>query len=200
VRPAVLVVLALFAAPVAARADAPAPSGSPPGAALHLPSPSLVPVPREVSYALETLAADGLAAALVGGALLLDGPFAGAFLGGPGIVTYALGAPVVHFAKGHHATSVVSLGMRIGAPYLGAMLGNLIGPKDRIICDIGEDCPEPKDSTLGRAVGIGVGALAAIVFDARYLARKRVLRWVPPVAPTASYTRTGFTLGLTGAF
>jgi hypothetical protein len=197
-RLAALVVLGLLAGPTAARADAPAWGGGPPGAAPHPPLPAPVLVKREVSYALGTLSADSLAAALVGGALLLNDPFGGAFLGGPGIMIYALGGPVVHFGQRRYVTSLLSFGVRIAAPYVGAKVGNLTGSKDRVLC--GEDCSGSRGSTLGSVIGVGVGALAAIVLDARFLARKPVHHWAAPVAPAVGYNRTGFTLGLTGAF
>ncbi len=200
-RLAILVVLALLAAPTAARAQAPA-WGGPPGAEPYLPPPAppLSPVAREVSYARQTLISDGIAVALVATAFLQDDPYSAVLLGASGINVYALGAPIVHFANRQLGNGLKSFGARIAGPYLGAMLGNLLGPKDHIVCKVGGDCPEPNESTIGIAIGAGVGALAAMAFDARYLAHKRVVEWVPPVAPSVGYTRSGFTLGLTGAF
>ena len=168
--------------------------------------PQYVPVPaplppkatREVSYARQTLISDGIAAVLVTGAFLQDDPFSAIAMVVGGANVYMFGAPIVHWANGQAANGFKSLGVRIGLPWLGAMAGNLLGPKDKTVCD-GTNCGNSNDSDLGAVIGAGLGALAAVVVDARYFAHKRV-EVAPSFAPTANYSQSGFSVGLAGSF
>lgn len=199
-----LLVLAFLARPVVAHADAPTDYGPPRMASpSSLPPPPLPPPPpppitREVSYAYQTLLSDGAAAALLAAGLLRDDADFGVNLYSTGLAIYALGAPTVHFAHGQLGNGFRSLGVRVGLPLLGMLAGGLVGPK-RDSCDDSSSCNR---SSLGTGIGLGLGALAAAALDAGLLARARVVDRPPPplLAPTVSYHRSGFTLGITGSF
>lgn len=193
----VVLVLALLAVPAAAaRADA-LTWGGPPGTAPSLPLPK---VTREVSYSHQTLILDGIAGALVVGAFFQDDPYASILLVSLGAQVYLLGPPIVHFANRQVGNGFKSAALRVGLPMLGAIAGGMLGPKDAVACDVGSSCPDPEESTVGLLVGLGFGALAAVIVDARYIARKRVVVSAPSFAPTVGYNRTGFTVGLGGSF
>lgn len=193
--------LVLLAVPATARADDLS-WGGPPGMAPYAPAPYAPPVQvtREVSYAHQTLIADGIAGALVIGGALQRDPYGAVVLAALGADVYLLGAPIVHFANRQFMGGLKSLGVRVGLPMLGAVVGNLVGPKDAVACDVGGSCPDPEDSTIGLVVGAGFGALAAIAIDARYFARKRVTTLAPSWAPTVGYSRAGLTVGVGGSF
>lgn len=53
---------------------------------------------------------------------------------------------------------------------------------------------------MSRGPDIDLGAIAAVLVDARYIARKHVVETAPSFAPTVGYNRNGFTLGLGGSF
>ncbi len=202
-----LLVLAVFAPPVVAHADAPteygpprmaspssAPSSASPAAPLPPPPPAIT---REVSYAYQTLLSDGAAAALLAAGLLRDDDDFGINLYSAGLAVYALGAPTVHFAHGQLGNGLRSLGVRVGLPLLGMLAGSLLGP-DRDACDDSSSCA---GSSTGAAIGLGLGALAAAALDAGLLARERVVELPPPLlAPTLGYHRSGVTLGIAGSF
>jgi hypothetical protein len=218
-RLAMLVLSVLLAAPTAARADDPMwggpPGTTPPGGAPAeaVPYVPYAPVPyapvpyappakvtREISYGHQTLISDGIAALLIASAFTRDDPYSGLMLVVAGADIYALGGPIVHFANRQVGNGFKSLGLRVGLPYLGAMAGNLIGPKDQLVCDGGDGCGSSKSSAIGIVVGAGLGAIAAVAIDARFLAKKRVTELAPSFAPTASYSPAGWSVGLAGSF
>jgi hypothetical protein len=166
----------------------------------YAPYPPPVQVTREVSYAHQTLISDGLAGALIIAGALQKDPYGAVVLVAFGADVYALGAPIVHFANRQFGAGFKSLGVRLGLPLLGAMLGNQVGPKDAVKCGGDPSCSDSEDSTLGVLVGASVGVLAAVAIDARYFARKRVTSFAPAFAPTVGYSRAGLTVGLGGSF
>ena len=187
----------LFLAASAARADGLTWEAGPPGATPTLSPPK---VTREISYSHQTLASDGIAAVLVIAAFRQDNPYSGLALLMCGADVYALGAPIVHLANREVGNSLKSLGLRVGLPWLGAMAGGMVGPKDTVKCDGVSGCPGSQESAMGVAIGAGLGALAAVVIDARYVARKRVTEAAPSFAPTASYSPAGWSVGVGGSF
>ncbi|HWO23753.1 MAG TPA: hypothetical protein VNO30_33660 [Kofleriaceae bacterium] len=224
-----IIALVLLAAPAAALADDPTwsgpPGGGPPGMTPYAQPPYAPPpyapppyaqppyaqppyapapfppkVTREVSYGHQTLISDGIAAVLITGAFLQDNPYSGLAMIAGGVNVYAFGAPIVHWANGQGLGGFKSLGLRIGLPWLGMMAGNLIGPKNQVVCDSETGCPDSDESTIGLAIGAGLGAIAAAAIDARYIARKRVAVPAPSFAPAIGYDRSGFSVGLTGSF
>jgi hypothetical protein len=164
----------------------------------YVPDPLPPRATREVSYARQTLISDGIAAVLVTGAFLQDDPYSAIALVVGGANVYVFGAPIVHWANGQAANGFKSLGVRVGLPWLGAMAGNLLGPKDEVVCD-GTSCSNSNESSIGALVGVGLGAIAAVAVDARYFARKRVAV-EPSFAPTVNYSQSGFSVGLAGSF
>ncbi len=198
--PVALVALVLLASAATARADAPPPmwSVAPGMAEPYAPPPP--PVTREVSYARQTLIADGIAAALMTAAVFQSEEDTAALLLFAGLDTYALGAPIVHFANREIGNGLKSFALRMGLPVLGALAGARIGPKDAFDCDVAASCAGAGVSLLGIAVGVGAGMITAAAIDSRYLARKRVVVEAPRFSPTIGHARGGLTLGLGGSF
>jgi hypothetical protein len=204
-----ILVLVLLAGPATARADDVIWTGAPvaPGApGMMAPSYYNPPPPtavHEVSYAYQTLISDGIATVLITSAFLRGGGGEDwlwrlmAFTGGVGI--YAGGAPLVHFVNGEIHNGLKSFGLRVGLPTIGMMAGNLIGPRVRVQCKVGQDCPNSDESPVGIAVGAVAGAVAASLLDARLLAKKRVTEFVQ-LTPMIGYGRSGFNVGLGGSF
>jgi len=91
-------------------------------------------------------------------------------LGVGGIV---LGGPIVHAAHGHWGRAGASLGLRIGAPLVGATLGGGLG---LAASSGGKDA---LDAIVTAIIGAGVGYVAAAAIDIIYLAREDV----PDAAP-----------------
>jgi hypothetical protein len=158
-------------------------------------------VTHEVSYAHQTLSCDGIAAALIIAGSLQgdDGWVAKIVLRLSGGLVYAFGAPIVHLGNDQAGKGARSVGVRLGLPLLGMLAGDLLGPKDEVQCVVGEPCPESSGSSLGLAIGWGVGALAASALDVIFFAHKRVTEPAPRVAPTIGYSRSGVTVGLGGS-
>jgi hypothetical protein len=197
-----ILALVLLAAPAAARADDVIWSGAPGGPGMTAPyyyNPPPPTVTREASYAYQTLISDGIAAVLLTSAFMQDDFASGllALTGGMGV--YAFGAPLMHAVNGQVGTGVKSFGLRVGLPTLGMIAGNLVGPRDRIQCKVGQACPDSDESSIGIAVGATVGAIAASLLDARLLAKKRVIEFAQLV-PAIGYGPTGFRVGLGGSF
>lgn len=201
---ATAVLAVLLVAPAAARADTPLWSG-PPGAATSpmapapwawAPPPPPRRVEREVSYAHQTLIADGIAAAFFIGAARQQEPMGTVLLVMAGVDVYALGAPIVHLANRRYATALKSFGLRMGLPMLGAMIGGKVAPSEQTLCD-GETSCDSQGSSAGVAIGALLGATAAVILDAKYLAKKRV---TVEVTPMLQASPQGFSAGLGGSF
>lgn len=106
-----------------------------------------------------------------------------------GLGTYLLGGPVVHAAHGNWGRALGSLGLRSGAPILGAVLG--VGLED---CKGSDAC-----GLAGAAVGVTLGMGAAIAIDAAVLAHEEVPE-ESAVKPVVSTGKNGTWLGLAGTF
>lgn len=191
-----IVVLVLLAAPAVTRADEMT-WNSPPGMAAYPAPPT---VTRDISYAHQTLISDGIAAVLITAGFLKGDPDGGFALFLVGADVYGLGAPIVHLGNGQIGSGFKSLGVRLALPMLGGILGGQLGPKDRALCDSNGSCSNNNQSPLGLAIGLGAGALAAVVIDAHYLAHKQVTELAPQFAPAVSYNRTGLSVGFSGSF
>lgn len=153
-------------------------------------------------YGLEILLADGLALGVAGASIKLEQPgFALAGLG-----TYLIAPPIVHAIHGRPGRAAASLGLRIGAPAVGMVTGITMA------CAFG-GCSSGGDfgaygAIAGGALGLGAGAIAAMVVDAVVLAREpdvkvRVPRgWdgKPRIAPSVSALPGGGAVGVGGAF
>jgi hypothetical protein len=192
----VILVLVVLAAPAVARADEMT-WNNPPGMAAYPAPPTIT---RDISYAHQTLISDGIAAVMITAGFLKRDPDGGLALFLVGLDVYGLGAPIVHLGNGQIGNGFKSLGVRLALPMLGAMLGGQVGPKDQLRCADGSGCSSDRQSSVGLAIGLGAGALAAVVIDAHYFAHKQVVELAPQFAPTVSYNRTGLSVGFSGSF
>ena len=167
---------------------------------LTAPPPEVAPATIRVSYTSDILVADGLSLAL-----MTLGPAAEADLAGVGVAGYFLAAPIVHLAHGRGAAAAKSLGLRVGMPLVLGLAGYKLGPHDTV-CDEAVDIDGQYHSghcNTGSIGGLLVGGLggmiAAVVIDAKYLAK-----YDRPALPTWSAnvqrTREGFAVGLSRSF
>jgi hypothetical protein len=126
-------------------------------------------------YGYQTLLADAAAfGVLVAGAATNDRS-TGQDIAVASVTAYWLGGPIVHLAHDRGETSFASLGLRLGAPVVGGLIGT------------GLAALAPDDDGDEYVVGIGLGVLAgvtgAVALDASLLA------WEPDdeaAAPSAS--------------
>lgn len=116
------------------------------------------PVAKHVAkptwYGTQTLIADAVSAPLV-------------FVG-VGVVTYALGPPIIHWAHGNAGTGFGSLALRVVMPLAGAGVGCAVG-----------GC-EGRGEYTGAAAGAIVGGLGIVALDAFVFAYEQ-----PEAAPSA---------------
>lgn len=108
-----------------------------------------------------------------------------------GVLTYLFGPPTVHFAHRNVGRGFGSLGLRLGAPFVGALLGVAIAN-----CGENSDfCGMPE-----AAVAVTATTLTAVVIDAAVLAydveKKPSLSW----APSVRVSRDGAGLVVGGRF
>jgi hypothetical protein len=113
-----------------------------------------------------------------------------------GATAYLVGGPSIHFAHHHVLRGIASVGLRIGAPFLGAAIGVAL-----------EDCANHHDDaclTVGSLLGLSAGMLSAAVIDGALLAYDEPpsqeatssVRIVPAVIVDAKQAA----LGLSGTF
>jgi hypothetical protein len=121
-----------------------------------------------------------------------------------GASSYALGAPVVHAAHGQWGRAAGSLGLRIGLPLGGALMGYGIAQATLQGGGGGDDHGGAQSTvlylfTLGGGL---VGAITAAFVDACALAYEPEARGSdkPVVAPTVSLVRGGGSVGVVGQF
>ena len=153
--------------------------------------------PKPRWYGWQTLVADGaaLAALMVGASYAAkDSP-----LSGMGLGIYLLGAPTVHMVHDRAGVGLASFGMRVAAPVVGAAIG--VGMAD---CDSSREDRGWCGMNEG-AVGLLIGAGAAIAIDAAVLARKpaperRRIATAPRLAPAIALTPERRALVLSGTF
>jgi len=136
------------------------------------------PKPQSYWYGWQILIIDGLSTTLL---LSSGGEGSAATLGAIG---YLGGGPLVHGAHGHVGKALGSAGLRFGLPVAGILLGL------------------KADWETAQTLAV-VGVLAAVTIDTAVLAKKPMTKPTLPrstVTPSASVTREGFSLGLTGSF
>lgn len=148
-------------------------------------------------YGHQTLIMDGVTLGV--GALGISAGSAEAAIAAT--IMYGAGAPLVHLGNGHPWMALASLATRGSAPFVGGFSGALVGL-----------AAGPRDSNgglmgplVGLAVGSVTGVVAAVVLDAAVYSRERKApppAWdgKPTLAPTASVTPSGASIGLGGAF
>jgi hypothetical protein len=153
----------------------------------------------QLGYGRYTLVADlGSLGIVASGALV---PQHAEWFLGAGLTTFALGGPIVHCAHGQYTRSVASLGVRIGLPLAGLLLGDGIQQLTS-----GGD-PHPWEAWDGPPspwwlLGTFGGFVAASVVDSTVLAGgyrpkpRAAVTW----APSARVGQGGLALGVVGAF
>jgi hypothetical protein len=150
------------------------------------PVPVAVAVPTQVDtrrqwYGWQTLSADGAALGFLtlGSALASDDDSDSGHTGIDsfvvvGVGMYALGGPIVHAAHQNWGAAAASLGLRVGLPLAGILIGSGV-----------DGCGAKRDPDVCGAVGPAFGALlgigAAIAIDAAALGYEQV-----PVASAAT--------------
>lgn len=147
-------------------------------------------------YGWQTLTTDAAATTLL---------FAGVEAGnspliGTGILTFGVGAPIVHLVHGRAGAAAGSLAARVAMPILGLAVGYASekcgspGSEDNSGCGIG-----------GAAIGSFIGAGIASIFDAAVLSHEKVdpepQRSTPvSLSPTVGVSKHAGTVGVAGAF
>jgi len=121
-----------------------------------------------------------------------------------GLATYVVGGPIVHAAHGHGGKVGLDLGIRLGAPTAGAFTGA------GLACAAGgcRGTYGALGAVAGGLLGIGIGAITAIVIDAAVIAREpaerreEVAKWdgKPIVRPEVTSLPGGGAVGVGGAF
>jgi hypothetical protein len=107
-----------------------------------------------------------------------------------GATTAYLGGPLVHAGHGNWGRAAGSLGLRVGAPFLTALIGSSM-----------EDCSSNDDfcGLAGAVLGFTVGAVTAITIDVAVLAHESE-EPSPAVTPTVSVSKNMGTVGVVGRF
>jgi hypothetical protein len=148
------------------------------------------PATREHWYGWQTLTVDGASMLVLQiGAAGNNDRIALAALGG-----YALGPPIVHAAHDRWGIAVADVLVRVGAPFLGGMIG------------AGTATHQNDDDVGAAVVGILIGYAAAVTLDAAVFARETVPVHETPEAtgfswsPSLGVTTRGATAGVTGRF
>lgn len=173
--------------------------GAPPAIAEARAEQPAPPRKKEHWYGWQNLMADGSA--------ILSAPV----LPGFAALTYVFGGPVVHLAHGDLEKAGASLGVRLGLPFGGALVGLTAwsavngGTCHQELCGLG--------ILLFGGIGAGVGAIGAVAADAAALAYERVpdtqpvttgsprARYKVEVRPTAGPRREGgFDVGVGGTW
>lgn len=114
---------------------------------------------------------------------------------------WLLGGPIVHLVEGNYGRAGLSLGLRLGLPVVGALVGSLAPP---ILSE--DDCGEYYDECETYDWGAGpegflLGFGAAMVIDWVFLSTETVeVERSTTVVPAVGLRRGSFTLGLSGTF
>jgi hypothetical protein len=103
--------------------------------------------------------------------------------------TYVAGGPIIHALHGNWGRSAASLGLRVGAPIVGGLVGATMED-----CSGGDFC-----GLAGGLVGATLGVTTAIVVDAAALAHETVSD-EPAVVPVLRTGKNGTWLGVSGRF
>lgn len=158
-------------------------------------------------YGAPILIIGGLAGAALGAEVIvaLNGNEVPAGVWVPTALVYGLTGPIVHAAHQETGRMFASIGLNVGAPLGGFLLGfsSILFQSD---CDSGlpHDEGEPC-SRVPALVLIEAGFIAGPVFDGLLLARRPVKHaasvfWTPAVFPASADGRGGAALGVVGSF
>jgi hypothetical protein len=165
-------------------------------------------------YGYQTLAVDASATAIMGLSLAQKGSALPAL----GVLTYAVGAPIVHIVHGHGYKAFGDLALRLAAPVATGFVGAIIGG-----ATVSHNDTNPFAALgplyFGAIIGTLVGVAGAITIDATVIAREDTARgdkddkganatpsraalppshvaWTPTFAPATG----GATAGVAGTF
>lgn len=133
-------------------------------------------------YGYETLATDGAALLLAVPALTSNTSAVQSVFGVGSVMTYGLGAPIVHFAHGHVGAGFADLGLRVGMPLVLGFFGGLIGAttyqpppcSSSTLCGWGNMLGAAAAAGEGVIIGGLLGAGGAVALDAAMIAREPV--------------------------
>jgi hypothetical protein len=144
-------------------------------------------------YAESLVPMDVVAVTMVAGGAQLENEQ----MAGVGVLLYAASAPAVHLAKGNGAGALKSAGTRLALPLVGAAIGmGVLYDELKEDCD---DCHLHFPDLRPAAIGAGVGMAVAIALDYTLFAKRRVAA-EPRIAPTATASGRGFTVGVAGTW
>ncbi len=151
------------------------------------------------SYRAEIIATDvvGTALLLGGAASAVGGNDPNTAVLGLGLVTYGLGGPIVHLAHHHTARALESLALRIVAPILTAEIGSQLRT---CFVTASSDCDVQSAADSHAAIGLLVGAVAAMTIDSAVLGGPEPAHPGPSWAPTVGASRSAVSLGVAGTF
>ncbi len=153
-------------------------------------------------YGYQTLIADGAGQVLALVALTTDNKGLESTLGPVPLTSYVLTPGIIHIAHRNIGKGIGDVGLRVGAPVVGALAGILIADGRLDDLDVGGAVM----GILGASIGVG----AAIAIDASVLAweddspaplatrapAKSAVSVIPSIGPT----KNGFAAGLHGTF
>jgi hypothetical protein len=113
-----------------------------------------------------------------------------------GVVGHVFIGPIVHWAHGHSGKGFASLGINVGAPFAGALLGMGIGAGFQAAVD--DDSDVGWGALGGIVVGTCVGWVTATVLDTTLLSTEQVdapsLEAQIAVVPMVDANRFGLSL------
>jgi hypothetical protein len=143
--------------------------------------PSDPPKPT-VWYGGETLALDAAALVMLAPAAASTSNGVQTTFASGSLLTYGLGAPIVHFAHGHVGTGFADLGIRLALPALAGLVGGVIGASayqaptctNDPLCD--EGFGQAFAAVEGGLIGGALGIAGAVTIDAVWLAREPAQR------------------------
>lgn len=152
------------------------------------------PEPEPEVYGLHILAADLVPVGILSTATVFpQGPYLEASVG-----AYLLGGPIVHTLHGEYKRAAASLGLRVGLPIAGLLVGDLVHQAT----NPGDPHPWNFDGppSLWWVLGGVAGFVAAMTLDQRVLAGGYHARRASTVTPTANASRDGLAFGVVAAF
>jgi len=167
-------------------------------ATAHAEPPGLTPVAPVSETVTEELPSYRWETALADGATIAMG-IAASKSNSDGLVVvagYLLGAPLVHLVNNHGDRAAASLGLRVGLPIVGLLVGGAIG---RSQCDA--YCDNESDIAFA-VLGTLTGVVAASAIDIGYLSRGETITHArPSIGPTLSTgPNNSVRLGIGGTF
>ncbi|MEZ4219282.1 MAG: hypothetical protein R3B13_00045 [Polyangiaceae bacterium] len=162
----------------------------------------LTPPPKREWYGWQIIVADvASVGSIVAGAFTRDETSAAFLIGGFG--GYVLAAPFVHVGNDERDHSTTSIGLRLGLPVGGGLVGGFVAPgisgchRDDFGCVFA--------TVAGTVIGGTVGAVTAMTLDAAVIAYHEEPsdgspRTAQRVVPRLAASRSGFEVGVAAIF